>query len=89
MPNSQQAARRVKQAETANLMNKSDRRKMRTFIKKFLLSVAAKNLEEAKSLFRQTQKILDTLAKKRVIADNAASRYKRRLNSKLKAIAQS
>ena len=86
MPNSQQAARRVKKAQSANMMNRSNRSKMRTSIKKFLVSVANKNIEEAKSLFVQVQKTLDTLASKRVIASNAASRYKKRLNAKLKAI---
>lgn len=87
MPNSHQAGRRVKQADAANLKNKSDRSKMRTSIKKLLVSIANKKVEEAKAQFPSVQKVLDTLAKKRVIPKNTASRYKSRLNSKIKEIA--
>ena len=88
MPNSHQASRRVKQARTSQLSNKSDRSQMRSSIKKLLVSIASNNTEEARSLFSKVQKTLDTLAKKGVIAANTASRYKRNLNTKLKAIAQ-
>lgn len=88
MPNNKQAIKRTRQAEAANLRNKSDRSKMRTTIKKLLQSISEKNLTAAKVLFSQTQKVLDTLAKKNVIAANTASRYKKRLNSKVKAIAE-
>jgi|AntRauTorckE5430_2_1112549.scaffolds.fasta_scaffold00008_49 small subunit ribosomal protein S20 len=88
MPNTSQATRRVKQSQAANSKNNSDRSKMRTAIKKLLSSVAKKNSEEASSLFRVVQKILDTLTKKNIIAANTASRYKKRLNSKVKAIAK-
>lgn len=88
MPNNRQATRRVKQANSANLRNKSDKRRMKTSIKKLLVSVAKGDFSAAKSLFSETQKILDTLAKKKVIAFNAASRYKKRLNNKVKSIAK-
>ena len=87
MPNSLQAARRVKKARAAYMTNKSDRSEMRTSVKKLLLLIKAKQSEEASKLFPKVQKLLDTLAKKGIIASNASSRYKKRLNSKLKAIA--
>lgn len=86
MPNSAQAVRRVRKARTANLINKSDRSMMRTSIKKFLVSIANNSVKEATELYRKVQKLLDTLAKKGVIASNTAARQKSRLNSKLKAI---
>lgn len=89
MPNNRQAVRRVRKAEKANLRNKSDRSKMRTSVKKLLVSIASNSVEEASTLFRKTQKMLDTFAKKGLIAKNTASRYKQRLNTRLKAIANS
>lgn len=88
MPNNRQATRRVKQAAKANMRNKSDKRQMKTAIKKLLVSVSNGDFSIAKTLFSSVQKILDTLAKKKVISANTASRYKKRLNSKVKSIAK-
>tara|TARA_A100001015_G_C14842812_1_gene653179 strand:+ start:379 stop:642 length:264 start_codon:yes stop_codon:yes gene_type:complete len=86
MPNNRQAARRVVKSETANMRNRQDRSRMRTNIKSLLTAIAAKEGEKAKGLFTQVQKLLDTLAKKNVIPKNRASRYKQRLNARLKTI---
>lgn len=87
MPNSPQAVRRVRTAEKANERNKSDRSEMRTAIKKLLESIGNNDTSKAKELFPKTQRILDTLAKKGIIKKNTVSRYKERLNKRLKAIA--
>ena len=87
MPNSPQAVRRVRTAEKAHLRNKSDRSEMRTAIKRLLESIGSNDATKAKELFPKTQRILDTLAKKGIIAKNTVSRYKQRLNKRLKAIA--
>ena len=86
MPNNRQAARRVVKSETANMRNRQDRSRMRTNMKSLLTAIAAKEGEKAKGLFTQVQKLLDTLAKKNVIPKNRASRYKQRLNARLKTI---
>lgn len=86
MPNNRQAARRVVKAETANKRNRQDRSRMRTNIKSLLTAISAKDNDKAKGLFRNIQKLLDTLAKKNVIPKNRASRYKSRLNTRLKSI---
>ena len=87
MPNNQQAARRVAKSATANQRNRHDRSKMRTTVKSLLTAVANKDATLSQTLFKTTQKLLDTLAKKRVIPANRASRYKQRLNAKVKSIA--
>jgi small subunit ribosomal protein S20 len=87
MPNNQQAVRRVVKSDLANQRNRHDRSKMRTTIKSLLSAVANNDSELAKSIFKTTQKLLDTLAKKRVIPQNRASRYKQRLNARIKSIA--
>jgi small subunit ribosomal protein S20 len=86
MPNSQQATRRVVQATSANQRNRQDRSTMKTTIKSLLTAVAKKDITLAKNLFSKTQKLLDTFAKKNVIPKNRASRYKRRLNLRVKNI---
>ena len=87
MPNSRQAARRVVKSETANIRNRQDRSRMRTNIKSLLTAISAKEGEKAKGLFTQVQKLMDILAKKNIIPKNRASRYKQRLNARLKTIA--
>ena len=87
MPNNRQAARRVVKAATANKRNRQDKSRMRTTVKSLLTAISAKDSVQAKGLFIQIQKILDVLAKKNVIPKNRASRYKQRLNARLKAIA--
>jgi small subunit ribosomal protein S20 len=59
---------------------------MRTNIKSLLIAISAKESEKAKGLFTQVQKLMDILAKKNIIPKNRASRYKQRLNARLKAI---
>jgi ribosomal protein S20 len=51
-----------------------------------LIAISAKESEKAKGLFTQVQKLMDILAKKNIIPKNRASRYKQRLNARLKAI---
>ncbi len=87
MPNNQQATRRVVKSENANMRNRHDRSRMRTSIKSLLSAILNKDGEQAKTLFPKVQKLLDTLAKKNVIPQNRASRYKQRLNTKVKSLA--
>ncbi len=86
MPNNRQAERRVVKSEAANMRNRQDRSRMRTNIKSLLIAISAKESEKAKGLFTQVQKLMDILAKKNIIPKNRASRYKQRLNARLKAI---
>jgi len=87
MPNNRQAARRVVKSETANKRNRHDRSKVKTTMKSLLTAVTKKDLALAASTFKTVQKLLDTLAKKNVIPTNRASRYKKRLNARVKSIA--
>lgn len=86
MPNNRQAERRVVKSGNANMRNRQDRSRMRTNIKSLLTAISAKESEKAKGLFTQVQKLMDILAKKNIIPKNRASRYKQRLNARLKAI---
>ena len=87
MPNNRQAARRVVKSETANQRNRHDRSKMKTTIKSLLVAVTKKDVALATTTFKAVQKLLDTLSKKNIIPANRASRYKKRLNARIKSIA--
>lgn len=86
MANTVQAKKRVKQAEVSRQRNVADRSRLRTFIKKVLVAIEAKNYDEATAAFRVAQPILDKMAVKGVIHRNKAARHKSRLNARIKAL---
>ncbi|XZR52741.1 MAG: 30S ribosomal protein S20 [Enterobacteriaceae bacterium] len=56
---------------------------LKTFIKKTILLISYNNKENAKKIFKQTQKILDRQVSKKIIHKNKASRYKSILSIKI------
>ncbi len=76
MPNSKQAAKRLRQADKRRLENKQVRSAMRSAMKRVL---AATSPEEAEKALPAAIKRIDKAAKKHVIHDNAAARYKSRV----------
>lgn len=60
---------------------------MRTEIKKALTAIASKDKPNAQAAYRRAASIIDRLAGKGVIHRNTASRYKSRLNSRLRTLA--
>jgi len=77
MPNSKQAAKRMRQNEKSRLENKQVRSAMRSAVKKVL---QAPTPEEAEKNLPQAMKKVDKAAKKRVIHANAAARKKSQLS---------
>ena len=49
-------------------------------------AIESGNKENAKEAFKNAEKVLDTMANKKVIHANKASRTKSRLNKKIKAL---
>ncbi len=88
MANSAQARKRARQNEKRALHNASQKSAARTSVKKVLSALSRNELEAARTEFRNTVKMLDTIANRGVIAANKASRIKSRLNKKLKAANQ-
>ncbi len=76
MPNNKQARKRVRQNEDQRTQNKSTRTSMRTAMKRVL---GADTAEAAQAALPEAMKRIDKAAKKNVIHDNAAARYKNRL----------
>jgi small subunit ribosomal protein S20 len=60
---------------------------LKTHVKKLRTAVAGGNAEEARKLLPETVGQIDKAAKKGLIHDNAASRYKSRLSKRVNALA--
>ncbi|MBI3900134.1 MAG: 30S ribosomal protein S20 [Gammaproteobacteria bacterium] len=87
MANTVQAKKRARQAEKNREHNAARRSLMRTQIKKVLKAVEAKDKTVAQAAYRDASSIIDRLAGKGVLHRNTASRYKSRLNDRVRAIA--
>ena len=64
------------------------KKKLKKAIKNFQALLAAKNLDEARTILKSVYAKLDKAAKKRIIHSNTASRKKSRLTRKLSAAAK-
>lgn len=87
MANTAQAKKRARQAEKHREHNAARRSLMRTEIKKALKAIEAKDKSGAQEAYRRASSIIDRLARKGVLHGNTASRYKSRLNTRLRALA--
>lgn len=89
LANIKSAIKRIKVIEKKTLRNRMVKSSVKTFIKKFEESIAAKNFEEAKRLYPRVSRVIDKAAAKGVLHSNTAARKKSRLAVKLnRAIAQ-
>lgn len=87
MANTAQAKKRARQAEKNRAHNAARRSLMRTEIKKALKAIEAKDKAGAQTAFRSASSIIDRLAGKGILHPNTASRYKSRLNNRLRTLA--
>jgi small subunit ribosomal protein S20 len=85
--NTLQAEKRARQSEAARLHNVSLRSSMRTAIKKVTQANESKDISIAKQTFQATTPLIDRMVSKKIIAKNAAARYKSRLNAQIKKLA--
>ena len=87
MAHSKSSKKRVFIGERNAARNKSIKSRVKTFVKKVLIAVEAKNVDEAKSALNAAYKELDKAVTKGVIKKNAASRKKSRLTLKVNSLA--
>lgn len=73
------AVKRHKQSEVRRVKNKAVKSSVRTSAKKYVEVIHAKDSAKAGDLLRELVKELDTAARKGIIARNAASRKKSRM----------
>ena len=79
MANTKSARKRVRTTERNRQRNKDARSALRSQVKDFRAAITAGDLEKAGELLRLAHAAIDKTAKKGVIHDRTASRYKSRL----------
>ncbi|MGQ9426848.1 30S ribosomal protein S20 [Gilvimarinus sp. F26214L] len=87
MANFPQSRKRARQNLKARKHNASLRSMVRTYIKKVVAAIDAKDLEAAKTAYAQAVPVIDRMADKGIIHKNKAARHKSRLNSQIKGLA--
>jgi small subunit ribosomal protein S20 len=85
--NTAQAKKRARQAEAHREHNATRRSLMRTEIKKALKLIESKDKPGAQAAYRRAASVIDRLAAKGLLHRNTASRYKSRLNNRLRSLA--
>ncbi|GAB1264125.1 30S ribosomal protein S20 [Aurantivibrio infirmus] len=87
MANFPQSKKRARQNVKARAHNASLRSMVRTYLKKVIAAIEAKDVEAAKSAYSAAVPVIDRMADKGIIHKNKAARHKSRLNAQIKAIA--
>lgn len=87
MANFPQSRKRARQSIKARKHNASLRSMVRTYLKKVVAAIEAKDVEAAKAAYAQAVPVIDRIADKGIIHKNKAARHKSRLNAKIKDLA--
>ncbi|CAA0098160.1 30S ribosomal protein S20 [BD1-7 clade bacterium] len=87
MANSPQAKKRARQADKSRAHNASQRSMVRTYVKKVIAAIDAKDGQAAQDAFKAAAPVIDRMADKGIIHKNKAARLKSRLNKRVKAVA--
>lgn len=87
MANTAQAKKRARQAVKQNEHNSALRTRLRTAIKKVRKAIEAGDKAAAKTVFSESMSVIDSVADKRIVHKNKASRHKSRLAAAIKAMA--
>jgi small subunit ribosomal protein S20 len=79
MPNTPSAIKRLKQSVKRRMHNRITKKIIRTFTKRTLAAVAAKEFEKAEADYRTTINKIDKAGARRILHPNTASRRKGKL----------
>jgi small subunit ribosomal protein S20 len=79
MPNHKSAEKRVRQNEKRREVNRGNRSRLRTGIKKLRAALESGDGGSAQTLLPETVSLIDKAVQKGVLHRNAAARYKSRL----------
>jgi len=79
MPNHKSSEKRVRQSEKRRVINRSNRTKVRTYIKKLRTALESGNGADVQTVLPETISVIDKAVQKGVMHKNAAARYKSRL----------
>jgi len=87
MANHKSAEKRVRQNLKRNEINRSNRSKLRTQIKKLRTAIAGSDKSQGGELLNPTVSLIDKAVNKGIIHRNTAARYKSRLTKHVAEIA--
>jgi small subunit ribosomal protein S20 len=87
MANHVSSLKRARQTETRSGVNRANRSRVRGSLRLLREALAKGDLKAAQAQFRETVSALDKSVQKGVLHGNTVSRYKSRLNARLKALA--
>ncbi|MGI4758739.1 MAG: 30S ribosomal protein S20 [Janthinobacterium lividum] len=87
MANHVSSLKRSKQTVAKTAINRANRSKLRGTLRMMREALLKGDVTAAKDVYRATASILDKSVQKGVLHDNTASRYKSRLNARVKALA--
>ena len=79
MPNHKSAEKRMRQNEKRRIVNRNNRGRLRTGVKKLRVALDGGEAEQLQTLLPQTVSLIDKAVQKGVLHRNAAARYKSRL----------
>ncbi len=83
MPNHKSAEKRARQSERRRLINRTNRARLRTSIKKLRSALSSGDRQEISSLLPETVSELDKAVQKGALHRNAAARHKSRLTARV------
>ena len=87
MANHVSALKRARQTETRTEVNRANRSRVRTSLRALREALAKGDAKAAQEQYRSTISSLDKSVQKGVLHRNTVSRYKSRLNARLKTLA--
>ena len=87
MANHVSSLKRARQTETKTAANRANKTKLRSSLRGLREAIVAGDKKTIAATFSETVSILDKSVQKGVLHKNTASRYKSRLNARVKALA--
>ena len=87
MANHVSSLKRARQTETKTAVNRSNKSKLRGTLRTLREAIAAGDKNTIAATYSATVSVLDKSVQKGVLHKNTASRYKARLNARVKAVA--
>jgi small subunit ribosomal protein S20 len=86
MANHVSSLKRARQTETRTALNRANRSRVRTSLRNLREALSKGDVKIAQEQYRSTVSTLDKSVQKGILHDNTVSRYKSRLNARLKAL---
>ncbi len=87
MANHFSALKRARQTETKTTRNRANKSRLRGALRSLREAIAKGDKQATQSAYRATVSVVDKGVQKGVIHKNTASRYKARMNARVKAVA--